>query len=68
MVRRNAVRKPRVRAVALAAGEQMVSGFAQRNDLVLLVARGSSGAERRPLLHQTAPLLEHVASAVAKFF
>jgi len=37
----------------------------QRNDLVALGSLGD--AERRPLLHQPAPLLKHIAAAIGGF-
>jgi hypothetical protein len=41
----------------------MISGSAKRDDL-LRVASWRGGAERRPLLHEPTPLLEHVTPLV----
>jgi len=37
-----------------------------RRDVALSLLCGRGGAERRPLLHQPAPLLEHVAAPIGR--
>src|SRR5262249_2273405 len=60
----SAVRNPRVRAVALAAAVGMLARLSDRRDVARRLLRGCGSAECRPLLHQPAPLLEHVAALV----
>src|SRR5262249_20124543 len=50
--------------ISLAAAVQMLARLPDRRDVVRWRLRGRGGAECRPLLHQSAPLLEHVTAPI----
>src|SRR5262249_28503616 len=53
--------------ISLAAAVGILARLPERRDVACSILRGRGGAERRPLLHQPAPLLEKIATLIRLF-